>query len=109
MKNSLIVVLVTVGSKEEAEKISRQLLEDKLIACANIIGPVTSHFRWLGKIDCSEEFLILLKSRMNLFEALSEKVKALHSYEVPEILALPVLVGSMDYMSWFDDSLKKSS
>jgi periplasmic divalent cation tolerance protein len=109
LENSLIIVLVTVGSKEEAEKISQQLLEDKLIACANIIGPVTSHFQWLGKIDCAEEFLVLLKSRKDLFEALSEKVKSLHSYEVPEILALSVVAGSKDYLRWFGDSLKKSN
>jgi periplasmic divalent cation tolerance protein len=109
LENSFIIVLVTVGSKKEAEKISQQLLESKLIACANIIGPVTSHFQWLGKIDCAEEFLVLLKSRKDLFEALSEKVKSLHSYEVPEILVLPVLAGSKNYLCWLDDSLKKSN
>ncbi len=102
-------MLVTVNSKEEAEKISRQLLEQKLVACANIVGPITSHFHWMGKIDCAEEFLVLLKSRMDLFDALSEKIKSLHSYEVPEILALPVVAGSRDYLNWFDESLKKSS
>ncbi len=107
MENSFIIVMVTVGSKEEAEKISQQLLREKLVACANIIGPVTSHFHWLGKIDCADEFLVLLKSRMDLFEALSEKIKILHSYQVPEILALPVVAGSKDYLTWFGDSLKK--
>jgi periplasmic divalent cation tolerance protein len=109
LKNSFIVVLVTVGSKEEAEKISLQLLEEKLIACANVVGPVTSHFQWLGKIDRAEEFLVFLKSRIDLFDALSEKIKSLHSYEVPEILALPVVAGSKNYLSWLGDSLKKSN
>ena len=109
LQNPFVIVFVTVSSKEEAEKISQQLLEEKLVACANILGPITSHFYWLGKIDCVEEFLVLLKSRMDLFNALSEKIKSLYSYEVPEILALPVVAGSRDYLNWFGESLKKSS
>jgi periplasmic divalent cation tolerance protein len=62
MSTDFILVLVTTASKEEAEKIAQRLLEDKLIACANIIGPVTSHFHWLGKIDCAEECLVVMKS-----------------------------------------------
>jgi periplasmic divalent cation tolerance protein len=107
--SSFIIVFVTTGSKQEAEKISLNLLEEKLVACANIIDPVESHFWWSGKIDCANEFLIILKSRMDLFEALSKRIKALHSYEIPEILALPIVFGSKDYLDWIDDSLKKSS
>ena len=106
MENSFIIVFVTTSSKLEAEKISKQLLVEKLIACANIIGPVTSHFHWAGKIECAEEFLVILKSRRDLFEALSDKVKALHSYEVPEILALPVIAGSKEYLGWLSSFLK---
>jgi periplasmic divalent cation tolerance protein len=101
-----VVVMVTVGSKLEAEKIVQGLLEDKLVACANILGPVNSHFRWEGKIECVEEFLVLMKSRLNLFAELSLKVKALHSYEVPEIVAFPLVAGSESYFSWLDDCLK---
>jgi periplasmic divalent cation tolerance protein len=101
-----IIVFVTTSNKEEAEHISRKLLEDKLIACANIVGPVVSHFHWEGRVDRAEEFLVLMKSRLDLFEALSTRVKALHSYEVPEVLALPVVAGSAAYLNWLAVSLK---
>lgn len=107
MENSYIMVIVTASSKQEAEKIAHQLLEEKMIACANIVGPVSSHFHWAGKIDKAEEYLMLMKSRAELFEALSAKVKALHSYEVPEIIALPVLKGSAAYLDWLSNSLKQ--
>jgi periplasmic divalent cation tolerance protein len=102
-----IVVLVTTASKEEAEKIAQRLLKDKLIACANIISPVTSHFHWSGKIDCAEECLVVMKSRMSLFEELVECVKGLHSYEVPEVLALPIVAGSEAYLDWVGSVLKQ--
>ena len=107
MSTDFILVLVTTASKEEAEKIAQRLLEDKLIACANIIGPVTSHFHWLGKIDCAEECLVVMKSRMDLFGALVDCVKGLHSYEVPEVLALPIVAGSEAYLSWMGEVLKQ--
>jgi len=106
LKNEHIIVMVTTASKEEAETIAQRLLKDKLIACANIVGPVYSHFRWSGKIDKAEEYLVLMKSRRDLFKALSETVKALHSYEVPEILALPVVDGSKTYLDWLDSCLR---
>ena len=106
MRSPYIIVMVTTASKEEAETIVQRLLEAKLIACANIIGPVQSRFRWSGKIDKAEEYLILMKSRKDLFEKLSETVKALHSYEVPEILAVPVVDGSKAYMDWLDNCLR---
>ncbi len=100
-----IIVLVTTSSKQEAEKIIQSLLEEKLIACANIIGPVHSLFWWQGKIDTAQEHLILMKTRKDLFDKLSERVKALHSYEVPEIIALPIVEGTKDYLEWLNKSL----
>jgi periplasmic divalent cation tolerance protein len=97
--------LVTTASKHEAEKITRHLLDAKLIACGNIIGPVTSLFRWSGKVERVEEFLTVMKTRGDLFEKVSETVKALHSYEVPEILALPIVEGSKAYLNWLENSL----
>jgi periplasmic divalent cation tolerance protein len=98
--------MVTTASREEAETIVQRLLEARLIACANIVGPVSSHFHWSGKIEKAEEHLILMKSRKDLFEKLSETVKALHSYEMPEILALPVVEGSKAYMDWLGSCLR---
>ncbi len=106
LDNQFIIVIVTVSSKKEAESIAQTLLQEKLIACANIVGPVSSHFHWEGKVEVAEEFLVLLKSRMDLFDALSARVKGLHSYEVPEILAIPVVAGSKAYLDWIGVSLK---
>ena len=106
MNTDFIIVLVTTANKEEAEKIAQKLLGDKLIACANIISPITSYFHWAGKIDCAEECLVVMKSRVDLFGALVECVKGLHSYEVPEVLALPIVAGSESYLGWVDGALK---
>lgn len=106
MNTNYIIVLVTTADKAEAEKIAQKLLEEKLIACANIVNPVTSFFHWSGKIDKAEECLVVMKSRMDLFAELSERLKGLHSYEVPEILALPIVVGSRAYLDWMGAVLK---
>ena len=106
MVTDYIIVFVTTKNKAEAEKISLALLQEKLIACANMISPVKSCFFWLGKIDSAEECLVVLKSRMKLFESLVECVKNLHSYEVPEILALPIVAGSEAYLGWMGGVLK---
>lgn len=107
MKNSCVLVMVTTANKQEAEKIAQHLLEARLIACANILGPISSHFRWSGKIERAEEYLLLMKSRGDLFEKIAEEVKALHSYEVPEVIALQVVKGSKDYLAWLNESLKQ--
>ena len=106
MEKTHIIVLVTAPNKEEAEKIAHSLLNERLIACANIIGPVHSLFWWQGKIDKAQEHLILMKTRKDLFSKLSEKVKSLHSYQVPEIIAIPIVEGFKPYMEWLESSLK---
>lgn len=106
MKNNYIIILVTCKDKQEAEKITQSLLKEHLIACANIVIPVTSFFYWSGKIDKAEECLIVMKSRMDLFTQVAERVKGLHSYEVPEILALPIVEGSKAYLDWMSSVLK---
>ncbi len=106
MKNNYIIILVTCKDKLEAEKITQSLLEQRLIACGNIVSPVTSFFHWHGRIDIAEECLIVMKSRLDLFEQIAEQVKSLHSYDVPEILALPIVEGSKIYIDWMNDVLK---
>ena len=106
MVNEYIIVLVTTANKAEAEKISQSLLKEKLIACVNIINPVTSFFYWSGKIDKCEECLVVMKSRVDLFAELEHLVKQLHSYEVPEVLAFPIVAGSTAYLDWMSGVLR---
>jgi periplasmic divalent cation tolerance protein len=105
LQNTYVIVMVTTASKQEAESIAQRLLKERLIACANIIGPFSSLFYWSGKIEKAEEYLIFMKSRKDLFEKLAETVKALHSYEVPEIIVLPIVEGSKAYLDWLDSCL----
>ena len=106
MKNNYIIILVTTKDKQEAETISQKLLKERLIACANIVNPVTSFFHWLGKVERAEECLIIMKSRADLFGQVADHVKSLHSYEVPEVLALPIVEGSKAYLDWLSVVLK---
>lgn len=105
-KNPYIVVLVTTNDKQEAETLIKHLLDSKLIACANIVGPVESYFNWSGNLQNVEEFLVFMKSRLDLFDSLSETIKSLHSYENPEVIALPIITGSIDYLNWVAASLE---
>ena len=100
MKSDYIIILVTCKDKQEAEKITEALLNERLIACGNMVSPITSFFHWSGQIEKAEECLIIMKSRMNLFAQVAERVKRLHSYDVPEILALPIVDGSEAYFDW---------
>jgi periplasmic divalent cation tolerance protein len=104
MNTPYIIVLITAKDKNEAERISRGLLEAKLIACANIMGGVRSLYWWQGKIDSSKEVLLVLKTKKALFKKIMSKVKSLHSYQTPEIIALPIINGSQDYLAWIDSS-----
>lgn len=94
------IILVTAGSEEEAAKIGHALVEEKLAACANIVPVIRSIYRWKGKIHDEKECLLLIKTRTSLFAALRDRVRALHSYETPEIVAFPVEQGLPDYLNW---------
>lgn len=100
-----VVVFMTASDKKEALKIVHLLLDERLIACANIVGPVSSLFWWEGKIDQASEFLVIMKSRKDLFKRLCERVKETHSYEVPEVLELPVTESLPSYLEWLSASL----
>ena len=105
MNNNYIIVLVATKDRQEAEKITKALLNERLIACGNIVSSVTSFFHWSGQIEKSDECLVVMKSRMDLFAQVTERVKGLHSYEVPEILALPIVDGSKTYLDWLSSIL----
>lgn len=106
MEKRYAIVLVTAANREEAEKISKALLNERLIACANIIGPISSLFWWHEKIESAEEYVLLMKTRIDMFEKLIKKIKALHSYEVPEIIATPIIQGFKPYLEWLNSSLR---
>ena len=95
-----IQVLTTVEHKTDAEKIARTLVEKKLAACVQIVGPVASYFHWQGKLDSASEYLCLIKSREDLFNELEKEISSLHPYEVPEILAVPIIKGNKSYLNW---------
>ncbi len=101
-----IVVLVTCGSEEEALKIASSLVEDHLAACANLVAPIRSVYRWEGKIWDEREWLLIIKTQKSRFEALERKVKSLHSYSVPEIISLPITEGSPSYLNWLEEMTK---
>jgi periplasmic divalent cation tolerance protein len=96
----VIVIFVTCSSSQEAETIGNFLVENRLAACVNVIPDVKSIFFWKGKISEEREVLLIAKSRMDLFDSIQKEIKRLHSYEVPEIIALPVEAGSEEYLEW---------
>ena len=100
MQTKSIVVMVTCGSEEEALKIARSLVEERLAACVNLFPPVRSIYRWDGKIWDEKEWLLIIKTQQNRFEELEKRVKVLHSYSVPEIISLPITEGSSAYLNW---------
>ena len=101
-----IVVLVTVPSKLEAEKISKAVLAKKTCACVNIISGVRSMFHWKGKLDNAKELLLVIKTKRSAYKALEKIIKKNHSYTVPEIIALPIILGSSEYLNWIKDTVK---
>lgn len=102
-----IVIFITAGSESEGEKIAKGLIENKLVACVNIIPKIRSYYWWEEKLCNDEEVLLVAKSRKYLFEEICHKVKELHSYQVPEIIAFSLFDGSEDYLKWVSETIKK--
>ena len=100
------VILVTAKNKKEANKISNHLIKKKLVACVNVAGAVESVFHWQGKIEKAKEVLLIIKTKKSLIKKIIKAVKALHSYSVPEVIALPIIDGNADYLKWIRDSVK---
>jgi periplasmic divalent cation tolerance protein len=102
-----IIVLMTASTKDEANKLIRVLLEEKQIVCANIIENISSFFWWKGKIEEEKEVLVIMKSARNHFEKLSKRIMELHSYDIPEILSIPIEDGLSSYLDWMKSLLNK--
>ncbi len=100
MSADVVVVLVTAPNSEEAERLASQLVEQRLAACVNVAGPIRSIYEWEGKTEHSEEWLLIAKTSRARFAALRDFVEHHHSYQVPEVLALPVQEGSPPYLAW---------
>ncbi len=95
-----VVIFITTSSKEEAQRIGDELVKTNLVACVNIVSPVQSIFRWKGQFCKEDEILMVLKSVTKNLDSIIARVKSLHSYEVPEIIALPIIGGSEEYLNW---------
>ena len=100
-----IVIFVTVGSSAEGERLAFSLVEERLAACVNRIRGIQSVYRWEGKVEQSEEELLVIKTRKELFAALEKRVRELHSYSVPEIIALPLIEGNEAYLRWLEEQV----
>jgi periplasmic divalent cation tolerance protein len=101
-----IVVLNTCGSAEEAEQVARKLVDEKLAACVTVVAPVRSFYRWDGVVNDAAEWLLLIKTSRPLFDRVRAALESVHSYELPELLALPVIEGSANYLAWLEGELQ---
>lgn len=104
-----IVIMVTAASRRECRKIARHLVEAKLAACVNITPGIESIYHWEGKLANDQEYLMLIKSTRPLFPEIKTAIAKIHSYHTPEILCLPIIDGSRNYLQWVSDSVKKPS
>ncbi len=105
-----VVVLVTCGTAKEANAIARRLVEARLAACVNVLdAPVRSIYRWKEKLETARERLLLIKTSRKLLPKVEAEVRKLHSYELPEVIALPIEAGSLGYLSWMEDCLRPPS
>ncbi|MBC7260044.1 MAG: divalent-cation tolerance protein CutA [Chloroflexi bacterium] len=98
-----MIVFVTAATADEATGIARALVEERLAACANIVSPIVSVYRWEGQVQEDREVLLIIKTTDTRLPALIQRVKALHSYQVPEVIAMPIADGSADYIRWLLD------
>lgn len=99
-----IQVQTSVASREEADRIATAVVERRLAACAQVIGPIASTYRWHGAVEQADEWLVVIKTRADAYDALETAIRELHSYETPEIIATPIVAGSHDYVQWIIES-----
>ena len=103
-----IQVVTTTENREDAEKIARALVEERLAACAQLVGPIESTYWWKGSIETSQEWVCYIKTHESLYDELERAIKAIHPYETPEIIAMSIVAGSNDYLEWLSREVKKS-
>ena len=104
-----IQVFTTVEKREDAERIASTVVKKRVAACAQIVGPIRSTYWWKGQVEEAEEWLLMMKTRQDLFSTLEKEIKAVHPYEVPEIISLPIVAGSAAYLKWIDEETSGTS
>ena len=97
-----IQIATTTATKDEAQQIAAMLIAHRLVACAQVSGPLVSVYHWQGKVETGEEWLCTLKTRETLFEQVTAAIREVHSYQCPEIVATPIIAGSPDYLAWLE-------
>ena len=107
MKEEYIQVFTTTEKKEDAEKIAKALVEKRLAGCIQVVGPIISTYWWKDNVETAEEWLCIIKSKKDIFNELEKSIKEIHPYEVPELIAMPVVAGSDDYLQWLSKELRK--
>ena len=110
MKNhENVVIFITTGTDEEAQEVAKALLKNRDAACVNIVPKINSFFWWRSKLDSSQESLLIVKSKASLVSEIVRLVKEVHSYETPEIFALPIIGGNPDYLDWIGKEIKQDT
>lgn len=106
MAENHIVTLCTVPDRESGERIARALVEERLAACVNLLPGVASFYRWEGKVEEASEMLLIIKTGVSRFDVLKKRIQELHPYDLPEIIALPIIHGDRGYLNWITESTK---
>lgn len=107
--SEFIQVVTTAGSRDEAQRLAQVLVDGRLAACVQVLGPVTSTYWWQGERETAEEWQCVVKTARRLYSEVEAAIRVHHSYTTPEILALPILVGHADYLAWLEAELKTDS
>lgn len=103
-----VQVTTTTASREDADRIAQVLVEHRLAACVQVSGPISSHYRWQGNLETSQEWVCTIKTLRSHYQAVEDAIRQLHGYAVPEILAVPIVAVSPDYLAWLTDQLCES-
>ncbi|MDL1965385.1 MAG: divalent-cation tolerance protein CutA [Candidatus Desulfofervidus auxilii] len=107
MTQEYIQIITTTDKKQNAEKIAKTLVEKRLAGCVQILGPIVSTYWWKDNIETAEEWLCFIKSKRELYDELEEAIKEIHPYEIPEIVAIPIVAGNKEYLEWLSNELKR--
>ncbi|MGE5840583.1 MAG: divalent-cation tolerance protein CutA [Deltaproteobacteria bacterium] len=107
MANEYVQVFTTVEKREDADRIASIVVSKRAVACAQIMGPIRSTYWWKGKVEEAWEWLVMMKTRKDLYSSLEKEIRAAHPYEVPEIIALPIVAGSKPYLQWIEEETEK--